>query len=211
MSLLLYESRGRCVSPEALRPRGDRRAPLAITRLGVAERWTVLAIFSLTGCAATLPQTPALPSDIAVMVGNDGRLHTDHTCLGADHSPMISWDPTSLPERTSHISLRMRSPDGVVWTAWDSPASAGVLHEAVAAASAPPLQGINHRGRVGWAGPCPPKTALGSRMENTVELEVFATSAPVEAPPTAAALEVVTRARALATGYVRLQLELDLR
>lgn len=211
MSLLLFEALGRRTRLDVRTSKADRGASPAITRGGVAERWTALALLAVVGCSAASSPSPPPPTEIAVRVGSDGSLQTDHTCFGADHSPMISWDPASLPPSASHMTLRVRSPDGIIWTAWDFPVSTGVLHEAVEAASAPPLQGVNYRGRIGWAGPCPPKGTLGTVVESMVEMEVFATSGAVEAPPSVSAAKVVARARARTVGYVLLPLDLDLR
>jgi len=172
-----------------------------------------LALAAL-GCSPASETRPAKVVDADFVVGepaDQGALQLDHTCLGRDRSPRLSWEAAALPASASHIAVRVRSRDGVVWLAWDAPVTDNHLPAAILGPTAPPTQGTNHRGRVGWAGPCPPDKARGQMLQNSVEVEFFVTSDRIAAPPTTPAPEVVDRAQPLLVAYGIRRLDLDLR
>lgn len=83
------------------------------------------------------------------------RIPRMHTCEGEDVSPPLAW--SGAPEGTASLALVVDDPDApgatfTHWLAWGvDPAAAG-LDEG----EAPPFQGRNDFGSVGWGGPCPP-------------------------------------------------------
>ena len=81
------------------------------------------------------------------------------------------------------------------WMAWDIPSGEGGLEAGILATRAPPTQGINSTGSVGYAAPCPTQSAH-------YELRIFALSAPLSLPPTAtwAELGAAIQPRTLAWG-----------
>ena len=87
---------------------------------------------------------------------------------GASGAPGVDW--AGLPAGTAELLLWAEAADGAVWwTAWAILPGAGPLPAGARPAQAPPLQGLNASGGVGWAVPCgTPLTlhawALGRRL-----------------------------------------------
>jgi len=91
-----------------------------------------------------------------------GDIPSQYTCSGADVSPALSWnDP---PAGTQSFALIADDPDAPVgtwvhWVAYDLPASARQLPEAVPkteAIAGGGVQGQNDFRKTGYGGPCPP-------------------------------------------------------
>ena len=83
------------------------------------------------------------------------RIPRKHTCEGEDVSPPLAW--SGMPEGTGSLALVVDDPDApggtfTHWRAWGIAAAAGGLGEG----EAPPFEGRNDFGSVGWGGPCPP-------------------------------------------------------
>ena len=78
-----------------------------------------------------------------------------HTCEGEDVLPPLAW--RGVPEGTGSLALVVDdsdAPGGTFshWRAWGIAPAAGGLGEG----EAPPSEGRNDFGSVGWRGPCPP-------------------------------------------------------
>jgi Raf kinase inhibitor-like YbhB/YbcL family protein len=78
-----------------------------------------------------------------------------YTCDGDDLSPPLSW--ANVPDEAQSLALLVDDPDaprGVFthWVAWGLDRGAGGLGEG----EAPPGEGRNDFGTVGYRGPCPP-------------------------------------------------------
>ena len=147
--------------------------------------------------------------DPFVVVGSAGALTLDHTCRGTDLSPPLAWELDRLPAGTGYLSWVIDSPSGVSWLAWDAPAALGGVPARFPVAQAPPLQGRNHLGRVGWAGPCPAADAP-EHLPRVVRLQVFATAEPLHAPPTLSADALRDRLQRVALGRATSLHDLDL-
>jgi Raf kinase inhibitor-like YbhB/YbcL family protein len=130
--------------------------------------WLTLAI-ALTGCrpVATLP---TVAGDRAVTIfeitspafAPGQAIPRAYSCDGENISPPLQW--ASLPDGTRSLALIMDDPDAprgtfVHWVAYDLPASARSLPEAVPTQSEladGARQGRNGAGKIGYTGPCPP-------------------------------------------------------
>ena len=78
-----------------------------------------------------------------------------YTCDGEDVSPPLAW--SGVPDGTRSLALVVDDPDAprgtfTHWLAWGIDAAAGGLREG----EAPPVEGENDFGQLGWRGPCPP-------------------------------------------------------
>jgi Raf kinase inhibitor-like YbhB/YbcL family protein len=83
-----------------------------------------------------------------------------HTCTGDDLSPPLAWD--APPHGTRSLALFCDDPDAPSgtfrhWAVFDVPAEARRLPEGLSPAAESPRQAVNDFGRVGYAGPCPPR------------------------------------------------------
>jgi Raf kinase inhibitor-like YbhB/YbcL family protein len=78
-----------------------------------------------------------------------------HTCEGEDVSPPLAW--SGVADGTASLVLLVDDPDApggtfAHWRAWGIAPDTGGLGEG----EAPPFEGRNDFGSVGWRGPCPP-------------------------------------------------------
>jgi Raf kinase inhibitor-like YbhB/YbcL family protein len=78
-----------------------------------------------------------------------------YTCDGDDVSPSLLWGEP--PRGTDALALIVEDPDAprgtfTHWIGWGLPATLRALPEGVA----PPVEGRNDFGSVGYRGPCPP-------------------------------------------------------
>jgi Raf kinase inhibitor-like YbhB/YbcL family protein len=78
-----------------------------------------------------------------------------YTCEGEDVSPPLTW--SDVPEGAVTLALVCDDPDApsgtfTHWIAWDIDPGGGGLAEG----EAPPREGQNGFGKVGYGGPCPP-------------------------------------------------------
>jgi len=89
---------------------------------------------------------------------------------------------------------------GILWSAWDAPVELEQLRAQFPAAHAPPLQGQNYLGRVGWAPPCP-KSPLTADHPLVVKMEMFAFDKPAGVPPTESPARLLERLRAGARAH----------
>lgn len=131
----------------------------------------VLLMLSLTACAPSRPPAPSTPEE-AVSVpsftltstafSQGGEIPARYTCKGQDLSPPLSW--SDVPEGTKSLVLICDDPDAprgtfVHWVVYNIPPSASRLPEGIPAEPSledGTLQGINHFGKIGYGGPCPP-------------------------------------------------------
>jgi len=154
--------------------------------------WMAIWIACSFPACTTPPSTGTLVEVSALVQLADGSaLTVDHTCHGPGHSPPLGWSADALPAGTTHLAWLVRSPSGVSWAAWDAPIDLDGLPGHFPAAHAPPLQGGNHAGRVGWAPPCPPRG--GDPIEGAVEVVAWALPEPLAAPPTIAVPHLLDR------------------
>jgi Raf kinase inhibitor-like YbhB/YbcL family protein len=88
---------------------------------------------------------------------------TKYTCDGANVSVPLSW--RDAPAETKSFALIVDDPDApsgiwVHWVLYDLPASSHALGEAIPNRETlgnGAKQGVNDFGKVGYAGPCPPR------------------------------------------------------
>jgi Raf kinase inhibitor-like YbhB/YbcL family protein len=108
------------------------------------------------------------------------------TCDGDDVSPDLDW--ADAPERTASFTLILDDPDArdfAHWLVYNMTGSAtGGLPEAISATPDAPPQGINDFGKLGYGGPCPP------RSEHRYRFTLYALDdvLPLPAAPRAATL-----------------------
>ena len=178
-------------------------------RTGVGgARWAAIWIGAAFPACRAEPSRPTPPEvDGFVALANGPALPVDHTCHGSGHSPALTWRPDAAPEGTRFLAWVMSSPSGVSWTAWDAPIELAGVRADFPAAHAPPLQGPNLAGQLGWAPPCPP-AATGPVVEDALQMVVYALPSPLAAPPTlpVADLQARLEAHALARTSKRLDI-----
>lgn len=86
---------------------------------------------------------------------NGQPIPREHTCEGEDVSPPLAW--RGVAEGAASLALVVDDPDApggtfAHWRAWGiSPDTTGLGE-----GEAPPIEGRNDFGSVGWRGPCPP-------------------------------------------------------
>jgi Raf kinase inhibitor-like YbhB/YbcL family protein len=107
----------------------------------------------------------------------DGAIPIDSTCDGADRSPPLAW--SAPPEGTRSLAVLVDDPDAVGgefthWLAYDIPPATVALPEGVDATTVGGKEGTNSFGRIGYAGPCPPRHEM-----HHYEFRVFALNAPL--------------------------------
>ncbi|HET6728007.1 MAG TPA: YbhB/YbcL family Raf kinase inhibitor-like protein [Jiangellaceae bacterium] len=81
-----------------------------------------------------------------------------YTCDGDDVSPPLAW--SGVPSDAAELAVVVEDPDApggtfVHWVLWGLDAGQSGLDEGHVPAGA--REGRNDFGRVGWAGPCPPR------------------------------------------------------
>ncbi|MGH7805669.1 MAG: YbhB/YbcL family Raf kinase inhibitor-like protein [Candidatus Binatia bacterium] len=145
--------------------------------------------------AASSSPESAAPETSEVVTGTDGgeftatskdfgegaKIPVEHTCDGADRSPSLAW--SGAPEGSKAFAIVMQDSDApkgtfTHWTAWNIPEGARALDRGVpvkAKLGDGTIQGKNDFGRVGYAGPCPPKGSA-----HTYVFRVFALKAALE-------------------------------
>ena len=94
----------------------------------------------------------------------DGKeIPAEHTCDGPDRSPELRWE--GAPEKAKAYALVVEDPDApkgtfTHWVLYDIPSGARALggdFKNDAELGDGSRQATNDFGKVGWAGPCPPK------------------------------------------------------
>ena len=120
-----------------------------------------LALGACSGGAMPLPEAPEGVAAIEVVSERftaDGRVRPRYTCDGPDVSPDVAW--SGVPTASEAIVIILDDPDARVFTHWliyDVPASATHLPEAGELPAGGRHGGTDFGGRVGYAGPCPPR------------------------------------------------------
>jgi Raf kinase inhibitor-like YbhB/YbcL family protein len=109
----------------------------------------------------------------------DGAIPVDNTCDGADHSPQLTW--SAPPAGAKAIVIVVDDPDAIGgdfthWLAFNLAAGNASLQEGVDAAALGGEEGTNSFGRIGYAGPCPPR-----REMHRYAFRVYAVDAPLAA------------------------------
>ena len=107
-----------------------------------------------------------------------------YACDGEDVSPPLLW--SEPPRGTSSLAIVVEDPDAprgtfVHWIGWGLPAELRELPEGVA----PPAEGRNGFGSVGYRGPCPPS----GHGVHRYFFRLYALSAEPELEPGASAQE----------------------
>lgn len=176
-------------------PRWPRR-PLVAARLPWA---LALAACSLEERAQPAPLPGPVVFDAGLAVDGEA-LPLDSTCLGAGRSPELRW--SGAPPTAQDLLLVVRSGAGVLhWAAWGISPAPGALPAGTPSTQAPPLQGRNDGGVIGWLPPCAPPAAPSERMV----FELYALGAPLLAPPTAPLESLMSRAAPLIVGVARFE------
>lgn len=136
-----------------------------------------IAVLTLVGCGedeAVQPEAAEL-SVTSSAFDDGGEIPATHTCDGDDVSPPLAW--SEVPEDAAELAVLMEDPDAPseVFVHW---VAAGIdpSGEGLAEAAAPPVEGANDFGEVGYAGPCPPEGDAPHRYEVTV----FAVAEPLD-------------------------------
>jgi Raf kinase inhibitor-like YbhB/YbcL family protein len=127
---------------------------------------------------------------------NGQPIPREYTCEGADFSPPLAW--SGVPEGTESLALAVDDPDApsgtfTHWRAWGiDPGAAGLGEQ-----GAPPFEGRNDFGSVGWRGPCPPRGHGAHRyafrlhaLDGELELPVGVAAADVDRAIASRALAV---------------------
>jgi Raf kinase inhibitor-like YbhB/YbcL family protein len=121
-----------------------------------------------------------------------GPIPARHTCDGENLSPMLAW--TAPPPGTRSMAITMEDPDAprgtfVHWIGWGLDPGLRELPEG----AAPPFEGRNGFGRVGYAGPCPPP---GHGPHHYV-VRLHALAEPLDLEPGAARIDELREAVAV--------------
>ena len=160
----------------------------------------LVACVFLAGASSSPDSTPETTSEVVTGVESSeftvsskdfaegAKIPVEHTCDGPDRSPALSWN--GAPKDSKAFAIVMEDPDAskgtfTHWTAWNLPQGARALDRGVpvkAELGDGTIQGKTDFGRVGYAGPCPPKGPAHRYV-----FRVFALEAPLEvdndAPP----------------------------
>jgi Raf kinase inhibitor-like YbhB/YbcL family protein len=110
---------------------------------------------------------------------SNGAIPVDHTCDGVDRSPPLTW--SAPPQGTRAIGIVVDDPDApggdfTHWLAYDLAPTTVSLSEGADVASLGGTEGLNGFGRVGYAGPCPPRGEV-----HRYYYRVYALNAPLAA------------------------------
>ena len=166
----------------------------------------LLLLCTRLGCASLPPSIPAAPrARLPLSLEVDGapatHLPRAATCEGGGQAPALRWG--APPKDTAELLLVVRARSGALhWTAWGIPADQDGLPEGIVAEQAPPLQGINDAGIIGWLAPCRPP----SPPDDELWVQLFALNGPLRAPPTTGVDALLQRAAPLIIGEGELRL-----
>jgi Raf kinase inhibitor-like YbhB/YbcL family protein len=132
---------------------------MPIHRIG-ALAWVAVAVGALSAASSAVAAMLSLASD-AFVDGN--AIPVEATCDSGDHSPVLRWD--AIPVGTKAFALVVHDPDApggyfVHWILFNIPGPSTSLDGTLP--STPKLRdgsanGKNDFGKVGYAGPCPPR------------------------------------------------------
>lgn len=159
-----------------------------------------LACLGLAGC------TPAPPAPVArfdAQIGDGVALSADATCQGVGRSPVVQWRAPAGGSITGVLWTGEPEQQAVRWAFWDQPSDQGGLAPGIRPGQAPPLQGLNAQGRVGWLAPCPGADG------DTLFAELWWTSAPLSPPPTVTVDDLRARATAAAAATAQTSIRLE--
>lgn len=170
--------------------------------------WTfgTLLLFGLSGCANPPAPTQGAPrANLTLTLEVEGvpamGLPRAATCEGGGRAPALRWG--TLPTGTVELLVVVRARSGALhWTAWGIAADQDGLPQGIVAEQAPPLQGINDAGIIGWLPPCRPP----SPPDDELWMQVFALNGPLRAPPTTGVDMLLQRAEPLIIGQGELRL-----
>jgi Raf kinase inhibitor-like YbhB/YbcL family protein len=108
----------------------------------------------------------SLGADSALALGssafqNGGTIPERYTCSGSNRSPALEW--TGVPGSSRSLTLILDDPDAPIgtfvhWVMYNIPPTTKGLPDGVPASATfgHSEQGVNGRGDIGYAGPCPP-------------------------------------------------------
>ncbi len=125
----------------------------------------MVALILLVACNKTPVPTSSTGATLSLTSSaftSGQQIPSRYTCDGQDISPPLAWD--TPPQGTQSFALIVDDPDAPVgtwvhWVAYDIPASARNLPEAIPAQAKLPgggMQGKNSWPNLGYGGPCPP-------------------------------------------------------
>lgn len=111
----------------------------------------------------------------------NGAIPVDCTCDGADRSPPLTW--SAPPAGTRALAIVVDDPDAAGgdfthWLAYNLAPTALSLPEGVDSATLGGEEGTNSFGRIGYAGPCPPRHEM-----HRYDFRVLALDAPLPSRP----------------------------
>ena len=150
-------------------------------RRGLAALAAAGAAFAATGFTVSSPSLP-----------DGGSMPARFTCDGAGVNPALEFRDPPPGTRGFAILGWDESAAGLraTWVAYDLPASATGVPEAVPEGATAPggfKQGRNSAGRVGYTGPCPAKGSAAHRLY----FDLYALDAPTLGLPGGAGLDAV--------------------
>ncbi|NNM44124.1 MAG: YbhB/YbcL family Raf kinase inhibitor-like protein [Chlamydiae bacterium] len=108
----------------------------------------------------------------------------EYTCVGKNISPKLLWE--NPPKNTKSFALAIVDPDApsgdfIHWVIYNIPASANSLVQGVPTESSlenKAMQGLNDFGRIGYGGPCPPKSEKHSYVFTLYALDTMLSLKP---------------------------------
>jgi Raf kinase inhibitor-like YbhB/YbcL family protein len=162
------------------------------------------------GCGAAYPRMTEMASTHGGLAlessafAPGGQIPRRHSCEGDDVSPALSWRGAPAGVRSFALIVDDPSARGFVhWVVVDLAADVTELPEGAGAGDAlgAAVEGRNDFGRVGWAGPCPPRGAGDHRYTFTL----YALSEPLGLRPGVSAAEVRSAAASRTLGTAVLE------
>lgn len=166
----------------------------------------LILTLGLSSCAEPPHHPGAAPrASLTLTLEVDGAPATSlpraATCEGGGRAPALRWG--ALPADAAELLVVVRARSGALhWTAWGIAADQDGLPEGIVAEQAPPLQGINDAGIIGWLPPCRPP----SPQDDELWVQIFALNGPLRAPPTTGVAALLQRAEPLIIGQGELRL-----
>jgi Raf kinase inhibitor-like YbhB/YbcL family protein len=151
--------------------------------------WMFVAASLVAGTACRSGGRPSPPPGVALgslsvtskAFAPNGAIPVDDSCDGADHSPPLTW--SAPPEGTRALAIVVNDPDAIGggfthWLAFNLSPRTTSLPEGVDSATLGGDEGTNSFGRLGYAGPCPPRHEM-----HRYEFHVYALDALLTARP----------------------------
>jgi Raf kinase inhibitor-like YbhB/YbcL family protein len=163
------------------------------------------------GCGAAYPRMTEMASTSGGFTlessafGAGGQIPRRHSCEGDDVSPALSWRDAPPGVRSFALIVDDPSARGFVhWVVADIAGDAAGVPEGARPGDglgAAAVEGRNDFGRVGWAGPCPPRGAGDHRYTFTL----YALSEPLGLRPGVSAADVRAAAASRTLGSAVLE------